>query len=310
MANSKSSHSTLESPVNFTFARHETFHPRYGWLTKGFEKARENGEIFVQPDAPVELGVGKNMVRSLRYWCRAFKLLEEDNTASSRSRPASATLFGQQLLTQWDNFLENPASLWLLHWNLLKPTCDAATWYYTFNLFRGVEFTDADLLDGLQRYQTQSEKTVAKNSLKKDISCLLRMYVEQTKKKTPLEDSIDSPFTELGLIQQVGGSNRYRFRIGAKANLPPEIITAACLEYVQDRDTNNISLSHLLYDENSPGLVFKLTESAMYDALEQVSDNSEAITLSDSAGLIQFTFKGEPQELAKGILEEYYTTVG
>ncbi|NEO26456.1 MAG: DUF4007 family protein [Kamptonema sp. SIO4C4] len=209
MSQSKSSDIT---PVNLTFARHETFHPRYGWLKKGFDQVKNNEAIFVQPDAPVELGVGKNMVRSLRYWCRAFKLLEEDDKASSRSRTATQTGFGQKLLTEWDAFLENPASLWLLHWYLLKPTCDAATWYYTFNHFRGIEFTDADLLEGLQSYQAQSEKTVAKNSLKKDVNCLLRMYVEQTAKKTPLEDSIDSPFTELGLIQRVGESNLQRQR--------------------------------------------------------------------------------------------------
>ncbi|MEA5536670.1 DUF4007 family protein [Crocosphaera sp. XPORK-15E] len=91
--------------------------------------------IFTDDYAPVRLGVGKNMVKAIRYWCNAFKVLENDQPSN----------FGQQLLTDegYDPFLENPASLWLLHWHLLKPTCEAAAWYYTFNEFRAVEFYGA-----------------------------------------------------------------------------------------------------------------------------------------------------------------------
>ncbi len=66
------------SLVNPVFARHETFHPRFGWLKKGFDAVQKNPEVFLMGDATVHLGVGKNMVRSIRYWCNAFKLLEED----------------------------------------------------------------------------------------------------------------------------------------------------------------------------------------------------------------------------------------
>ena len=114
-------------PVNPVFARHETFHPRYGWLKKGFDLATQYPGIFTDDHAPVRLGVGKNMVKAIRYWCNAFKVLENDQPSN----------FGQQLLSDdgYDPFLENPASLWLLHWHLLKPTCEAAAWYYTFNEF-------------------------------------------------------------------------------------------------------------------------------------------------------------------------------
>lgn len=96
--------------VNSVFARHETFHPRFGWLKKGFDAAKKNSEIFLQEDATVHLGVGKNMVRSIRYWCNTFKVLEGDKPSE----------FGSKLLDDrgWDPFCENPASLWLLHWNL------------------------------------------------------------------------------------------------------------------------------------------------------------------------------------------------
>ncbi|MGB3507947.1 MAG: DUF4007 family protein [Microcoleaceae cyanobacterium] len=61
--------------VNSVFARHETFHQRFGWLKKGFDAAQNNPEVFLKEDATVHLGVGKNMVRSIRYWCNTFKCL-------------------------------------------------------------------------------------------------------------------------------------------------------------------------------------------------------------------------------------------
>lgn len=199
--------------LNPFFARHETFHPRYGWLKKGYELASQDSGIFNADNAPVRLGVGKNMVKSIRYWCNAFKVLEND----------TPTEFGVQLLSNngYDPFLENPASLWLLHWNLLKPTCDAAAWYYTFNFFRGGEFYVEDLSSGLRSYQENLGKPTADSSLKKDITCILRMYVEQRATKGLIEDSIDCPFSELGLIHTAGESKRYTFRVGAKATLPP-----------------------------------------------------------------------------------------
>ena len=41
--------------INPIFARHETFHPRYGWLKKGFDKALDDPIIFSKENAPVRL---------------------------------------------------------------------------------------------------------------------------------------------------------------------------------------------------------------------------------------------------------------
>lgn len=66
----------LATSVSPVFARHETFHPRFGWLKKGFDAALLDSGIFLRDDAPVRLGVGKNMARSIRYWCNAFKVID------------------------------------------------------------------------------------------------------------------------------------------------------------------------------------------------------------------------------------------
>ncbi|MBD2139326.1 DUF4007 family protein [Anabaena sp. FACHB-1237] len=291
----------VKNSVIPVFANHETFHPRFGWLKKGFDAAKKNSGIFLQDDAPVRLGVGKNMVRSIRYWCTAFKIIDKNSLP---------TEFGEKLLGNdgWDPYLEDTASLWLLHWYLLKPTCEAAAWYYIFNILRDVEFTREDILAGLKEYSQKLNKDVAESSLIKDTTCILRMYASQdfSNSNTPIEDSIDCPFTALGLIKNIG--KNYQFKIGQKSNLPPSIIVAICLEYASwvSQETKTIPISRLLYDEGSPGMLFKLTENVLCAAIETVAKRFTYIMISDSAGLIQLSFNQQPEILSQQILEQYY----
>lgn len=289
------------------FARHETFHPRFGWLKKGFDRAKQNPAVFLAEDATVRLGVGKNMVRSMRYWCDAFKVLEND-------RP---TQFGEQLLGDhgWDPYLEDPASLWLLHWKLLEDPCAATAWSMVFNHLNQAEFTEEDLLELLQRGRGGK---LAESSFKKDVSCLLRMYARQpnAKKSLASEDSLDCPFVALGLIHLIGDSRTkrsYRFQMGHKVNLPPELIIYTALQFaVQTNETaRTIPLARLIYDPGSPGQVFKLTESALCEAIEIVSKAEEKLGLDDAAGKLQFRFQcSDPLAFAEALLAQYFKSGG
>ena len=60
------------------FARHETFHPRYGWFRKAYTETARDPHVFGRDNAPVVIGVGKNMVRAIRFWGLAAKLITND----------------------------------------------------------------------------------------------------------------------------------------------------------------------------------------------------------------------------------------
>ena len=287
-------------PSVIAFARHETFHPRFGWLKKGFDRAAQHPGVFLEEDAPVRLGVGKNMVRSIRYWCNTFRLLEDDQPSD----------FGRALLGSegWDTYLEDPASLWLLHWQLLQAPCYASAWDFTFNYFHRTEFTFEDLFYDLCDYRDRISPRTADSSIKKDVSCLLRMYAKQPTKASASEDSLDCPFVDLGLIHTAGDVRHYTFRIGAKRSLPAEVIVYACLNHAErvSQTARSIPIASLLYDMGSPGLIFKLTESAIGEAIEQVARQHKGIQLSDAAGKLQFSFSQEPTSLAQNLLSNYY----
>jgi hypothetical protein len=295
--------------ARYIFARHETFHPRFGWIKKGFDAVARDPEIFSKDDAYIQLGVGKNMGRSIRYWCSAFKVIE--SIEEGKQKPFSAPAeFGQKLLGDdgWDPFLEDPASLWLLHWNLLKSPCQAAAWRFTFDSFRQMDFSAHDLRQELLNYRDGLGLKVSDSSLDKDVSCLLRMYTEQEDRKQLSEESLDCPFVELGLIQRVGGAKDYAFRVGVKSNLPSEIIVAVALEYVAEGDPKQrtVSVASLTYGSGSPGLAFKLTESAIIHAIDEVHSRQRYVSLTDSAGLVQMSFQEDPKKLSLQILNRYY----
>ena len=70
------------------------------------------GVNFSSPDAVATLGVGKNMVASIRFWFRAFGLSVNDIPTS----------FAQSIFDKecgYDPYLEDEGTLWLLHYFLL-----------------------------------------------------------------------------------------------------------------------------------------------------------------------------------------------
>lgn len=57
--------------TKYTFSGHETFQCRHLWLKKGYDFVKAN-RSFNDEDAVLILGVGKNMVNSIRFWMKAF----------------------------------------------------------------------------------------------------------------------------------------------------------------------------------------------------------------------------------------------
>jgi hypothetical protein len=297
------------------FARHETFHPRYGWLKKGFDHASQDPSVFLAPDATTVLGVGKNMVRAIRYWCLAYKVLNEERRNDNfRLFDLHPTEFGTRLLgvDGWDPYLEDPGSLWLLHWQLLRSPCRAPAWWAIFNSNRSTQFSDAALLEELRRFRDEREDwaDVADGSLEKDVRCLLRMYGSVTQGRDLLEDSVDSPFAELELIRPLPGAKRHwSLNIGLKRTLPDAIVAYACLDYARMTDSSArvMGVAGVTRNPGAPGRAFALTEVAIQDALARYSERYEQpISLTHAAGNAQLVLPEDVERSAMAILDRYY----
>jgi hypothetical protein len=277
--------------VQHSFSGHETFPFRYPWLKKGFDAALEAGHVFLRDDAITTLGVGKNMVRSIRHWCLATGVLAENR---DRGLALNPTKFGARLLAEkgLDPYLEDPVTLWLLHWQIASSRGRAATWFWTFSYFHEPEFTREALTSALYSWtQTLSGKQVAESSLKRDVEVFLRTYVPSRQSRGGIaEDSIDCPLVELGLITQPGDGQTYRFRRGAQQSLSDGILLYSVLRFWEgfSPTAETLALHDLGRQPGSPGRLFKIDESSLAERLEVIERLTEgSLFYRETAGLRQ-----------------------
>ncbi len=292
------------------FARHETFHPRYGWVKKGYDAAAKDPELFGRDEAVVELGVGKNMVRSIRHWGLAFRTLSQRREEGTRSSLAVPSTIGRIMFADdgWDPYCEVPGTLWLLHWWLVAPPSMAPVWWLAFNEFSGIEFTEQELEQFIAD-RVADWAAPHPSAIKKDVSCLLRMYASTTSSRATFDDTIDCPFRDLGIITPSSVSaNGYRFHVGTKPTLPPAVVAFACLDFVSrtDRAGQTVTVSSLATEPGSPGRALKLTEPILIDLLEQAAQTHHEIEVTSSAGVAQLAFDSDPAQAATEVLRDYY----
>lgn len=258
-------------PEKVAFGRHESFSLRYGWLTKGFQSFEQNQAIFSSPTSIVTLGVGKNMVNSIRHWLRATRLVEI--TPDKKE----VTSLGTAIFSQngWDPYLEDEATIWLIHWLLATNPQHATTWYWFFNHFHKPEFTSKEVASALLSFA--AEQITAKTStttIKHDTAVLLRMYVQKNNnQKIALEEALDSPLSLLNLISYSPATKSYQSNLAPREGLPLGILAFAITELLDKNGQSEIPFEDLMYSKNgevAPGLIFRLSETALLTKLEQL----------------------------------------
>jgi len=301
---------TAQAP-RLTFTGHQTFSFRYAWLSKGVLGVKEDPNVFFRDDALVKLGVGKNMVDSIRHWCESLDLITVDGRAGYASlRPLARLLFGKDRREKGaDPYLEDPGTLWLLHWQLTSRPELASTWHFAFTRWNRGAFTRDELAQWILQLAKQS--TAIKSSpasIKRDIDVFLRTYIPaEHDRRRPLEDTFDCPLGELGLIREVD-RGIYEFRQGPKPGLPIEILAFALTEFWASAAPNQrtLNVERLLFDPGSPGAAFKLTDRALVAMLEHLPADT-GMRYDETAGLrVLLRTSNEPVSDSMTLLTRYY----
>ena len=294
------------SAPKWTFARHETFHLRDGWLYKALRALKSDAMALYQPDAHQELGVGPNMLSSILYWVRATQLVEPELQQKVQP-PLVFTPLGR-LIFEFDPYLEDTATLWLLHTELASNRSLATFWYWAFNEFDRGEFDADQLVDGIGRFlRDQEADHIVEKSLRKDATCFLRTYAPSWSKRVrdSFEDSLDCPLAELGLVHRQG-SGRFRFASGAHPSLPAAIFAYALCRYrdIEGPDRIVFSLEELRWRPFSPGRLLGLDSEAILALLESLEREGRGIRISRTAGLSTVTM--DERRDAISIIASYY----
>lgn len=285
------------------FSGHESFTCRQFWLKKVFDFA-SGGRDFAGEDAVIELGVGRNMVASIRYWGKAFGIINDDDSPTW----LADYLFG---LKGKDTYLEDFGSLWLLHYSLVK-TNNASMYSLVFNEFRKerIDFTKEQLLNFCMRKVKEfNSNTDNKNTIERDVNIFLKSYVKPQKdEKYEIEDDYSGVLLDLDLIkyyrQSINDSmvQWYRLEGQDRIDLPYQIVLYAILDNFVGRET--ISFRELQAGFNSPGAVFALNEEGLYNKLQQIVHCYKNAVFTETAGdrILQFKKSLKPDD----ILNDYY----
>lgn len=301
---------TMQIPFAKSFAGHETFAFRHAWLKKGIDALCQDPESFQRDDAIVTLGVGKNMVRSIRHWCLAARVAEEEpGTRGRRLRP---TELGNRLLKDggWDPYLEDDGTLWLLHWNLASTGTRVATWYWAFNKFHEYAFTRPTMLEALTRFvHTIGWQDVSDLTLKRDVDCLVHTYLSSKDDASSAEDLVECPLTGLGLLVQEPDGERLGFRSGPKPTLPPGIFAYALAEFwnLKCPERQTLELRQIIGVEGSPAQVFRLDEDSVLSYLDHLSHISDgAMIFEDTSQVRRVVKRDEKPLVSTSFLEAHY----
>lgn len=280
----------LQTPFARSFAGHQTFTFRHSWLKKGIDQLIIDPKVFQREDAIVRLGVGKNMVRSIRHWCLATRVAEEE--PGTRGRYLRPTNLGSKLLGDdgWDPFLEDDATLWLIHWNLASTGTRTATWYWAFNRFHEYAFTRVAMVDALTRaLQILGWSNISDSTLKRDVDCFVHTYLSRRDDKSGSYDSIEYPLTSLGILFEEPDSERLWFRVGPKTSLPAEVFAHALAEFwnQRNRKSKTLELREIMRAEGSPALVFRLDEESVLYYLDNLRDVSAGRMIFEDTALVR-----------------------
>ena len=268
------------------FRAHETFFIRKGWLSKGMKYVNIKPDVFVDKEEnPMDvLGIGSNMVKSLRYWLQAVGLTQEPTHGR---REQTFTDLGRSVFNN-DRYIEELGTLYLLHYKLASNKKEATAWYYFFNEFAMAEFTKDDFVAAIQNYVLMSaeESSVALRSLNDDFTCIINTYLPRYKSnpsKISPENNIDCPFGELGLVDVLNKEKKiYKKSIPAPDSFNPWIILAVIVDQAVGR--TEISLNELLTARCNIGRIFNLDAITMLDVLHQIEKLGE-IKIIRTAGL-------------------------
>ncbi|MGE0825237.1 MAG: DUF4007 family protein [Candidatus Binatia bacterium] len=286
---------------NYRISGHETFPCRYAWLPKIVRGIAKNPQLFSNEDqAMVDLGVGKNMVRAIRFWAQAARVVE----LATRSRRYSLTPFGETVLGEdgIDPFLEDIRTLWLIHWNLSTDIENPLlAWDYLLNRWYEPEIVPGVVLKALHKEANLHDDKLSLATVEQHFDTFLHTYIPtRGRKREVQEDNLDCPLIELEFLVKVGereldpSSGRrepiYAFRREEKPEITLALFVYCLYDFWRTRHQSEatLPLREVAYGHGSPGQVFRLPEDEVrvrVEALQQYTGGF--LTYTESVNMPQ-----------------------
>src|SRR5690606_10664473 len=280
--------------MKYRFSGHDTFHCKQQWLLKGFN----NPNFSTISESIISLGVGKNMVSSVKYWLEACGITNENNLTEF-----SNLIFSPEV--GLDPYLENEGTLWLLQYKLCQKKY-ASIFHLLFTEYFddkvNYEFSEEKVIKFiLNKLEINGVKSISENTLSNDFKVLIRTYLSSSKDIKNIEEEFNAPLLELNLIEKIESHKYILNKINR--SIPLAILGYCILDMNQEQNSTSLKLEEI---KRTIGNYFCITNECLEDLLSQLHQVSDVFVYTDHAGIATLDIKQNTEKLRNELLNNYY----
>ena len=286
--------------------KHSSFYMRSGWGTKILDAVESEKHIFSPSNEQLavdQLGLGRIMIKALRYWSVAMGLTEEGKDADGITQ--ERTIFFD-LVAEHDRYFQDNGSLLVLHRNLALNQGEATAWYWLFNEWELQSISKDEFSDAFHTYLAVNGMKIKKDAVDKEFNCLRSTYVgDQTFDIKSVMDEDTYPFFgPLGILT-VGEDKRVKKSSLTAKDIPLDLLMyfIALDNAEESRNQNQINIDRLLEEKGQVGRYLNMRYSRLVEMLLE-AENKGYISLNNNFGNRYIEFLN--RDYSK-LLRKYYT---
>jgi hypothetical protein len=295
----------------YRFGGHQSFALRTAWLPKAARAIEAGEDVFSDPlRGVVRLGLGKNMVESLRAWVEAY------GVAVRSEGVWSLTAFGEMVLGAggYDRFLEDEQTLWLLHWNIATLRDNPFfAWEYLINRWSERFFTTSEVMGAFAREADRTGRPLSSVSARQHFDVWLHTYLRGRSGRG--EDGIDSPLASLGLVFRAGDRETaqgrrepvFAFDLDPKSTIGDAVFQFCLHDWWRKafEYEETVALSEIVFGHGAPGRVFRMPEDEVLARINRLAARrNPQIELIESLNQYMVRRTGRPS--AADLLRDLY----
>lgn len=279
--------------------KHGSFYLRSGWGTKIIYAVSKDAFIFApnnEQNAVDELGLGRVMIKALRYWSDVMGLTTETKeNGFIKKEPVNPSF---ELIKSYDPYFQLIGTLYLMHRNIALDKENATAWYWAFNEFKNQSFSKDEFVDGLHSYLAVNGLNIKRDAVEKEFNCFKNTYLgESNFDKRTIMDEDTYPFLAPLNMLRINDEKKFEkvFHNTHEVPLPVLLYSIAQDNKDESQTGKQISIDKLLEEEKQVGKYFSIKYQKLIEQLIR-ADNLKLIELSNNFGNRHIEFTDYPYE--------------
>lgn len=266
--------------------KHSSFYMRNGWGTKIIQAVTENDMIFTpsnEQEAIDSIGLGRIMIKALRYWSGAMGLTTEIKTKAGVQQ-IKTDLF--RAISDYDMYFQKRGSLLMMHRELALNKENCTSWYWFFNEWEGVSIDKDEFIDGFHSYLAVNGMKIKKDAVNKEFNCFRNTYI--SKKSFSFKNIMDDdtyPFLAPLKMLYINENKRIQKAQMTKDEIPIELlIYSIAMDNTEESSSGmQVSIDKLIEEKKQIGKYFGMGYSKLMESLID-AENKKYIRLENNFG--------------------------